>query len=102
MHAGKYMSDESVVRVDLSQEPGEYGMPAVLVENERDCEECGHVHEIEVCPRCGAYIDIVPVGYSPLGFGTHKYCTGRGDYKFRYDDEPCRWSWHEIWPLDAE
>ncbi len=60
------------------------GEPAILVETDADCQECGRVHDMEKCPKCGSWID---EGYG-LAFG------GMGHYKSCLN-EKCDWWWKE-------
>lgn len=46
------------------------------------CPDCGRVHDIEACPKCGADIQL---GYG-LMFG------GMGEYKF-CENDACDWFW---------
>lgn len=65
--------------------------PPVLVEQDHNCAECGSVHEIEHCPKCGSDIGL-GFGLAGGGFGEYKYCLGeKGD---------CDWFWKESLPLD--
>lgn len=64
--------------------PGsEQGDRAVLVEENAHCAECGQQHDIETCPKCGAWIEI---GYGLMfgGCGTYKYCSRQPQ---------CDWFW---------
>jgi hypothetical protein len=64
-------------------EPGsETGEPPILTDKDKLCEECGSVHDIEVCPKCHSFITL---GYG-LMFG------GIGEYKF-CNNEACDWFW---------
>lgn len=47
--------------------------PPVLVKKDHDCEECGRVHDIEVCPWCGSYIDL-GFGIAFGSYGTYAVC----------------------------
>jgi hypothetical protein len=48
------------------------GIPPILVEKDRLCEECGSIHDIEKCPLCGSFIHI---GYGFMGGGLGTYYT---------------------------
>lgn len=79
------MSDLLVVFCDSASgvQPGEErGERPRLVEADARCPDCGRVHDIEACPKCGADIQL---GYG-LMFG------GMGEYKFCENDE-CDWFW---------
>lgn len=57
--------------------------PPTLVEKDHDCQQCGDVHDIEACPRCGA--DII------LGFG-----IGFGPYgPYKVCEDFCGWSYND-------
>lgn len=71
--------------------PGQHGEPAILVEKDTLCADCGDCHDVEKCPRCGSWIH--------LGFGLMG--GGFGDYKF-CDNSECKWMWKNVWPEDAE
>ena len=60
------------------------GKPPTLVERDIFCEECKSIHDIEVCPDCGAYITI---GFGLLGggFGLYKFCNNE-----------CGWFWKQV------
>ena len=62
--------------------------PAILVKTAVDCPDCGKVHDIEACPKCGS--DIV------LGFGL--MFGGYGEYKFC---EVCDWWWKRYEPQEG-
>ena len=68
---------------------GEFGTPAILVEKDVDCDECGQRHDLEVCPDCGA--DIV------LGFGLG---CGPGYGEWKACEKFCGWSWKRALPHD--
>lgn len=69
--------------------PGEYGTPAILVDKDKHCDECGHSHDFEKCPECGAWIEL---GFGLMfgGFGEYKYCR----------NDKCKWTWKKILPDD--
>jgi hypothetical protein len=46
--------------------PGVYGEPPVMVDPARLCDECGHVHEFEKCPKCGSWISPYMIGANYL------------------------------------
>jgi len=62
--------------------------PAILVEKDADCDECGTVHDIEVCPLCKSYIQL---GYGLMfgGMGAFSFCLNDDCnwYVMDYDDE---------------
>lgn len=65
--------------------PGEeVGERPTLLQERVDCEDCGHAHEIEVCPKCGSFIT---PGYGLMfgGVGEYKFCNG--------DNGDCDWFW---------
>ena len=61
----------------------EHGTRPVLIKADADCPDCGRVHDIEACPKCGS--DII-LGYG-LGYG-----PGIGEYKF-CENPACDWRW---------
>lgn len=64
-------------------EPGsEQGERPVMVEKDANCAECGSVHDIERCPKCGAFIEL-GYGLAFGGIGEYKYCS----------NEACDWFW---------
>ena len=79
--------------LDLAAPPGEYGERPIMVTESAHCDECGRAHEIEKCPRCGAWIfpywGMCPGG----GFGEYKICDG---------DPPCGWYWKRVWDHNEE
>lgn len=67
----------------IGGQPGEEtGEPPVLVATDAPCAECGHSHDFEACPQCGAWITI---GYGLMfgGMGLYKFCN----------NETCDWFW---------
>ncbi len=58
----------------------EYGERPVMVEKDADCPDCGSVHDMEACPKCGADI-VLGFGLAFGGFGEYKFC------------EECDWHW---------
>ncbi len=64
-------------------DPGsEQGDRPIMVEENANCAECGSVHDIEACPKCGASIEL-GYGLAFGGVGAYKYCSS----------ETCDWSW---------
>lgn len=64
-------------------EPGdERGERPVMVKEDAHCDECGQRHDIEACPKCGAFIEL---GYGLIfgGCGEYKFCSAEG----------CDWFW---------
>ena len=55
-----------------------------MVEKNADCPDCGQVHDLEKCPKCGSWIGH---GYGLMG-------GGMGAYKFCNSDE-CDWFWKD-------
>jgi predicted amidophosphoribosyltransferase len=60
------------------------GEPAVMVEEDALCPDCGDHHDIEKCPRCGSWIEL---GYGLMAgaMGSYKFCT----------NDQCRWVYVE-------
>lgn len=57
--------------------------PAVMIERNADCPDCGQVHDIEACPDCGAdIIEGFGVGFGPYGF-------------FKVCEAFCGWVWND-------
>lgn len=48
---------------------GEEGERPKLLQESTPCDDCGHDHEVEVCPECGSFITM---GYGLIGFGNSK------------------------------
>jgi len=71
--------------LDFAAEPGEHGERPVMVEANAHCPDCDTVHDIEKCPRCGAWIEL---GYGLMGggFGPYKFCQ----------NEACDWMWKNV------
>jgi hypothetical protein len=68
--------------------PGEErGERPVMVEANANCTDCNTVHDIEKCPKCGAWIEL---GFGLMfgGFGPYKFCTSK----------TCDW----FWKMEAE
>lgn len=64
--------------------PGtEHGTRPTKIAESIACPDCGKVHDIEACPKCGS--DII-LGYG-LGFG-----PGMGEYNF-CENRSCDWRW---------
>ena len=61
------------------------GTPPVLIEKDHDCQECGTVHDMEACPKCGSWIS-VGFGLTGGGFGLYKYCN----------NEKCDWFYKRL------
>lgn len=63
----------------------EIGIPSILVAKNKYCKECGRVHDLEKCPKCGASIEI---GYGLMGggIGVYKFCR----------NEKCNWFWKRL------
>jgi hypothetical protein len=61
------------------------GVPPILKEKNANCEDCGEVHDIELCPLCGSFI-YISFGFVGGGFGQYYICDGEKDcpwiYKF--------------------
>ena len=71
-------------------EPGsETGERPILVEENADCVDCGQKHDIEVCPKCGAFIDF-GYGLAFGGCGIYKYCS----------NDACDWFWKQEDEID--
>jgi hypothetical protein len=60
------------------------GADPILVEKDADCPDCGSVHDLEKCPKCGAWITH-GFGLMGGGFGPYKFCN----------NEQCDWFWKE-------
>lgn len=60
------------------------GEKAVVVDDEKYCDECNQIHEFEKCPKCGSWIH--------LGFGLQ--FGGYGPYKWCQNDD-CDWFYKE-------
>ena len=66
------------------------GLPPILKEKDVLCTDCGHVHDIELCPICGDYITI---GYGLMGggLGVYKFCNTDG----------CAWFFKTLDPFEG-
>lgn len=89
------VSETVAVKIHLLEsgppEGGEFGTPAVMVEKNAHCDDCGEEHDIEACPDCGADV-IVSFGHAGgPGFGLNKVC-----------EQFCGWSWKRALPHDED
>ena len=64
----------------------EYGERPSLVEEDADCPDCGQIHDLEACPKCGADI-VLGFGLMFGSFGEYKFCE-KG-----LDVDGCDWYW---------
>ena len=76
-----------VLKVHLDFESGvapgqERGERPLLHAKDVDCGDCGQVHDLEKCPKCGAWIEH---GFGLMfgGFGPYKFCR----------NDACDWFW---------
>lgn len=81
----------SLIHTDLACDPGEVGERPIMVNENAHCPDCGKVHDIEKCPKCGAHIDL---GFGLLGGGYGPYKTCSNDY--------CGWMWKQCFADDEE
>lgn len=68
-------------------QPGcEEGERPTMLQQAAPCDDCGQVHDVEVCPKCGSFITI---GYGLMfgGVGIYKLCNG--------DNGDCDWFWKQ-------
>ncbi len=67
--------------LDVDAPKKEYGERPTMIERNADCSDCGQVHDLEACPKCGADIDI-GYGFALGSLGEYKVC-----------EKACGWFW---------
>lgn len=84
----KDQSREATMKLHIdAYNPLPRGEPPILLERNHNCNECGCIHDLEVCPCCGSWIDI-GFGLAFGSFGPYKSCT------------LCNWFWTD--PIQPE
>lgn len=80
-----------VLRISHAKQIYSQGDPAVLVEKNHDCMECGRVHDLEKCPKCDSWITH-GFGLAGGGFGPYWSCN----------NDACNWFRKECLPPNEE
>lgn len=61
------------------------GLPPILVDKSKHCDDCGQEHSLEKCPLCGSWI-MHGFGLMLGGYGFYKHCN----------NEECDWYWKQV------
>jgi len=87
------MSNDNIHFTHAAQQIPQGDKP-IMVEENHDCKECGKVHDIEKCPKCGSCID---VGYGLVGggMGSYKACMNE-ECDWFYKECECAWCEEKI------